>query len=121
MPVEELTVRVWTDPVSSPDLPARPPGAPQLLGIVDIITHVTEPTARPQGSAMVTGQLVTRLASFETFGTFPGLGVTVALWLFGIFPPLSLISFIIITETLLKITWTSRSKSFRRQFRTPRS
>ena len=41
LPVEELTVRVWTDPVSSSDLPTRPPAAPQLLGVVNIVTHVT--------------------------------------------------------------------------------
>ena len=70
-PVVELTVRVWTNPVAPPDLLTRPPWASQLVGVVDVVTLVTEPAAWPQCLAVETNQLVSRLVSSVTFGTFP--------------------------------------------------
>ena len=95
-PVDELTVRVWTDPVAPPDLPTRPLVATQQVGVVDVVTLVTEPAAWPHSLAVETSQLVSRLVSSVTFGTFPGLGITVALWNLCIFSPLGLIIRLII-------------------------
>ena len=87
LPVEDLTVRVRTDPVPFPDLCTLPHVAPQELGVVDVVTLGAQPVARPHCLAVITHEIVTGFVPLAALGTFPRVTITVALWKLGILSP----------------------------------